>query len=280
MRAPKNILLRYAAVLAAALGFAVGAAGFAGAAGPQPVAPAALSKATTAARSATALSLLAKAGGTSGDTAKSGAAKAGTTVALDTHPIYALNADFVRDASAPVATFWYAATSATAGGRAVTVYTAPDKHGGWQAVNVASGNTEATMVAAAGGATVFTEPQLGAWYVLTATHIRPLNASAIKSIGPNPITIPAYQALVAHRYATKLPGSEYNTSGLAGGYSDSAPTTPSSHPNYTLPITATFTALLLTILYLVHRRKIRTKLPLAGSPPWSPQRGEPVHLPR
>lgn len=107
MRRPKNVLLRCAAVLAAGLGFTFAAAGLAGAVGPQPVAPNELSKATAAARSATALSLLGKAGGT---------AKAGPTVAQDTHPIYALNPAFVRDASAPVATFWYAATSASAGG--------------------------------------------------------------------------------------------------------------------------------------------------------------------
>ncbi|MFD7161644.1 hypothetical protein ACFV9C_44165 [Kribbella sp. NPDC059898] len=209
MRRPKNALLRCAAVLAAGLGLAFASAGLAGAAGPQPVAPGELSKATSAARSATALSLLGKAGGT---------AKAGATVAQDTHPIYALNPAFVRDASAPVATFWYAATSASAGGRPATVYTTPDDHGTWQAVNVASGNTESRMVAAAHGATVFTEPQLGAWYALTATEVRPLNSSAVKSIGSKPIGIAAYNDLVSHRYSDKLPGSKYNDQGVAGGY--------------------------------------------------------------
>lgn len=244
----KSALLRYAAVLAAALGFTVITAGLAAAAGPQPVAPNELSKASTAARSATAHSLLRKAGGT---------AKIGTTVAQDTHPIYALNADFVRDSSAPVATFWYAATSATAGGRAVTVYTAPDEQGGWQAVNVASGNTEARMVAAAGGATVFTEPQLGAWYALTATQVRPLNASAVKSIGQKPITVAAYHDLVARRYSDKLPGSQYNQSGTAGGYSDSAVTKPDPSDDYTLPITAASAVLLLTTLLLLRHQKPR-----------------------
>ncbi|GAA1565553.1 hypothetical protein [Kribbella karoonensis] len=209
MRRPQNILLRCAAVLAAGLGFTFAAAGLAGAAGPQPVAPNELSKATTAARSETALSLLEKAGGT---------AKARPTVAQDTHPIYALNPAFVRDATAPVATFWYAATSASAGGKPVTVYTTPDGHGSWQAVNVASGNTESRMVAAAKGATLFTEPQLGAWYALTATQVRPLNPSAVKSIGSKPIAITAYQDLVSHRYSDKLPGSKYNDQGVAGGY--------------------------------------------------------------
>ncbi|NUR96580.1 MAG: hypothetical protein HOV67_15150 [Kribbellaceae bacterium] len=244
----KNALLRYVAVLAAALGISITTAGLAAAAGPQPVAPNELSKASTAAHSATAQSLLRKAGGTS---------KAGPTVAQDTHPIYALNADFVRDSSAPVATFWYAATSATAGGRAVTVYTTPDEQGGWQAVNVASGNTEARMVTAAGGATVFTEPQVGAWYALTATQVRPLNASAVKSIGRKPITVAAYHNLVARRYSDKLPGSQYNRSGMAGGYSDSAVRSDPSH-DYTLPITAAFAALLLTVVFLARHRKTRS----------------------
>ncbi|WP_350281761.1 hypothetical protein [Kribbella sp. HUAS MG21] len=212
MRRPKNVLFRCAAVLAVGFGFGfatVAPAGATGAAGPQPVPPGELSEATTAARSAGALSLLGKAGGT---------AKAPATVARETYPVYALNPAFVRDASAQVATFWYAATPATAGGRAMTVFTTPDGKGGWQAVNVASGNTEAKMAGAARGTTLFTEPQIGAWYALTATQVRPLNQSAIKSIGTKPITIPAYQELVETRYSDKLPGSQYNESGTAGGY--------------------------------------------------------------
>ncbi|MGW7681085.1 hypothetical protein ACWGID_10125 [Kribbella sp. NPDC054772] len=263
MRRPKNILLRVAAVLAAGLGLAFAAAGPAGAAGPQPVSPAELSKATTAAHSSGALSLLGKAGGT----AKSAA---GPSVAQDTHPIYALNPAFVRDKSAPVATFWYAATSATRAGQALTVFTAPDGHGGWQAVNVASGNTEARMVAAARGAVVFTEPQVGAWYALSSTQVRPLNASAVKSIGAKPISVGAYQELVSHRYADKLPGSQYNELGTAGGYNDGVPATgvrynesvpaaPKAWYNEAiLPIGAAAGALAGLALLLVIARRVRT----------------------
>lgn len=254
MRRPKNALFRCVAVLAAGLGLGVAAAGLAAAAGPQPVAPAELSKATTAARSATAISLLGKAGGP---------AKAGATVAQDTHPIYALNPAFVRDGSAPVATFWYAATSARAGGRNLTVFTTPDGHGGWQAVNVASGNTEARMAAAADGATVFTEPQLGAWYALTTTQVRPLNPSAVKSIGTKPISIAAYQGLVAHRYSDKLPGSQYNDQGMAGGYADQAPTAAAieAHGTPTVPITVGAGALAAVTLLLIAARRLKTSTP-------------------
>jgi hypothetical protein len=223
----RRLLLRCAAVLTAGLVLSFAASGPAGAAGPQPVAPAELSKATDAARSPEALALLGKAGGT---------AKTAARVARDTHPIYALNPAFVRDASAPVATFWYAATSAAQG--TLTVFTTPDAAGTWHAVNVASGNTESRMAASAAGALVFTEPQIGAWYALSGTHIRPLNQSAIKSIGAKPITTTAYQELVAHRYADKLPGTQYNDSGMAGGYDTTASTSASTTTSTTASTTA------------------------------------------
>ncbi|MEU4192277.1 hypothetical protein AB0E69_10280 [Kribbella sp. NPDC026611] len=249
----KNVLFRTGAVVAAALGLTVAAAATAGAAGPQPIAPTELSKATTAAHSPTALHLLSKipAAGLSGT------AKSAPTVASDTHPIYALNPAFVRDASAPVATFWYAATSATKSGQALTVFTAPDSSGTWQPVNIASGNTESRMITAAHGATLFTEPQIGAWYALTATQVRPLNLSAKKAIGPNPITIKAYQALVSTRYSDKLPGSTYNAHGVAGGYDTTARSTAASPaPSFDSGLIAAAgaaTALLAGLL--VYRRK-------------------------
>ena len=251
MRRPKNVLLRCAAVLAAGLGIALAFAAPAGAVFPQSVSPNELSKATNAAHSPAALGLLGKVGGT----AKAAGA---VSVAADTHPIYALNPAFVRDASAPVAAFWYAATTASKGGTAMTVFTAPDAAtGAWQPVNVASGNTEARMATAAKGAVVFTEPQVGAWYALTATQVRPLNPSAIKSIGAKPISIAAYQDLVSHRYSDKLPGTTYNDQGMAGGYDPTAATaqlTSTTH-DYTVPIVAGAGALAVAFL-LVLRRKL------------------------
>ena len=95
--------------------------------------------------------------------------------------------------------------------------------GTWQPVNVASGNTEARMSTAARGALVFTEPQIGAWYALTGTQIRPLNPAATKSIGTAPITVAAYQDLVSSRYSDKLPGTHYSDQGTAGGYDPPLP---------------------------------------------------------
>ncbi|MFI5694237.1 hypothetical protein ACIA58_20480 [Kribbella sp. NPDC051586] len=244
-------LLRCAAVLAAGLGLGLAFAAPAGAAAPQPVAPSELSKATNAAHSSSAVQLLAKVPG-------GAAGKAAASIGSDSHAVYALNPAFVRDASAPVATFWYAATSASKGGQALTVFTAPDASGAWQPVNVASGNTEARMATAAGGALLFTEPQISAWYALTAGQVRPLNQSAVKSIGAKPITVAAYQDLVSHRYSDKLPGSTYNDAGLAGGYDTSTPTaapqSPRSHPDLTVPITAASGVLALALLLVVRRK--------------------------
>ncbi|MFB6721401.1 hypothetical protein ACFCV3_14610 [Kribbella sp. NPDC056345] len=245
----KHFLFRAAAVLAAGLALSLTTAAFANAAGPQPLPASELSKATSAAGSPTALGLLSKA------TAASRSKAGSVAVSGDARPIYALNPAFVRDASAPVATFWYAATTATRGTDRLTVYTAPDAKGTWQAVNVATGDTEARMFTAARGALVFTEPQIGAWYALAGNQVRPLNDSAINSVGKAPITVAAYQDLVATRYADKLPGSQYNDNGTAGGY-DTPATVATSTRNLTIPVTAGGLALLVATAFLIrHRRR-------------------------
>ncbi len=247
----KHFLFRAAAVLAAGLALSLTTAAFANAAGPQPVPASELSKATSAADSPTALGLLGKA------TAATGTATAAAKVAVasDARPVYALNPAFVRDASAPIATFWYAATTATRGTDRLTVYTAPDAKGTWQAVNVATGDTEARMFTAARGALVFTEPQIGAWYALAGNQIRPLNQSATQSIGTAPITVAAYQDLVATRYADKLPGSTYSDNGTAGGYDTTTAATTTPAHNLLIPATAAGLVLLLTTAFLIHRRR-------------------------
>lgn len=196
-----------AAALASGVVLAVSVAGSAGAtSGPD------LGAAAAAARSVEAGKLIDKAAGRVAASSKSAAA----VVQQDAVPVYALNPAFVTGQSAEVASLWYVATSATKGNANLTVYTAPDQStGSWQAVNVATGNTESRMAASAKGAQLFTEPQIGAWYALTANNLRPLNPSAVKAIGPSPITVTAYQALVTTRYANKQPGSTYATNGTA-----------------------------------------------------------------
>ncbi|GAB3954280.1 hypothetical protein GCM10029976_096230 [Kribbella albertanoniae] len=244
----KHFLFRAAAVLAAGLALSLTTTAFANAAGPQPVPASELSKATSAAGSPTALGLLSKASVVGKSAAK-------VAVAQEARPVYALNPAFVRDASAPVATFWYAATTATRGTDRLTVYTAPDAKGTWQAVNVATGDTEARMFTAARGALVFTEPQIGAWYALAGDRVRPLNQSATQSIGTAPITVAAYQDLVATRYADKLPGSTYSDNGTAGGYdTTTAVATAASTHNYLIPGAAAGLTLLLATAFLIRRR--------------------------
>jgi hypothetical protein len=70
-----------------------------------------------------------------------------------------------------------------------------------------------------------------------------------------------YQDLVESRYSDKLPGSQYNESGMAGGYSDSAPiaaSTPAPYNDYTLPVAAGSAVLLLSVLFYARYRKPKT----------------------
>ncbi|MGC4938452.1 hypothetical protein [Kribbella sp. DT2] len=200
--------LRWAGAIAGGLMLAATAAGTAGAATPD------LAAAKAAAHSPQAGQLIAKAAQRLPQTA----VKAGTVVQQDAVPVYALNPDFVAEKSGDVASLWYVATSASRGGAAMTVYTAPDAAGSWQAVNVASGNTESRMAGAAKGAKLFTEPQIGAWYALAGDQVRALNPSATEAIGAQPISLTAYQEKVTTRYADKQPGSPYDANGTAGGY--------------------------------------------------------------
>jgi hypothetical protein len=110
----------------------------------------------------------------------------------------------------------------------MTVYTAPDKAGAWQPVNIASGDTEAKMAAAAQGAKVLTEPQIGAWYAVTGNQIRALDADATKAIGSKSISLTAYRQQVASRYADKQAGSTYAANGTAGGYDVAAAPAPAT----------------------------------------------------
>ncbi|MFC6704990.1 hypothetical protein [Flexivirga alba] len=149
-----------------------------------------------------------------------------TPATIGTHgtPVYALSASFVRGQSETVGQLWYVATSASTGAGPMTLFTAPDKTGAWQAVNVASGNTEARMAAAAHGGSLLLEPQVNAWYAVTADRIKPLNSAAKKVVGPAAVSVASYQHIVQSRYADKQSGSAYAKRGTAGGFSASATT--------------------------------------------------------
>lgn len=137
-------------------------------------------------------------------------------------PVFALSADFVRERSDTAGRLWYVATPVSTGAGAMTLFTARDKAGDWQAVNVATGNTEATMAAAAHGASLLVEPQVDAWYAVAHDRVRPLNKAARQVVGKGSISVDAYQHIVHARYADKQAGSRYAERGTAGGFSASA----------------------------------------------------------
>lgn len=92
---------------------------------------------------------------------------------------------------------------------------------GWQLAGIRDGDAEVGLAErGTPQARTFTEPQIHAWYRLTAEgSVEPLNEEAITGLGgKRAVTLAAYQKLVSTRYGDKLPGSEYDRKGLAGGY--------------------------------------------------------------
>jgi len=264
----KHQVLRVASALGIGTLFVFSSAAMAGAATPGPD----LTAAAGAAHSAQAGQLLDKAAAQmvqrSGASAsgKAASAKAALVVQQDVVPVYALNPDFVRSRSGEVGTLWYVATTATKGSAVMTVYTAPDKAGAWQPVNIATGDTEAKMAAAAHGAKVLTEPQIGAWYAVSGNQIRALDADATKAIGSKPISLTAYRQQVASRYADKQAGSAYAANGTAGGYD--VATAPAAAPVAASPVaddgnswlmsaaSATAVALCAGVVFFARRRTL------------------------
>ncbi|MFE6685856.1 hypothetical protein ACFVFQ_05185 [Streptomyces sp. NPDC057743] len=179
-------------------------------------------------------------------------------------PVYSLDPGFVRgdQASAPVARFSYLAAEArSATGAEATVWTVRDaRTHKWVVANILSGADELTYTHRAGGAAVFTEPQIAAWYKLSGNRVLPLNDSARQSVGAHGVTTQAYWKLVHTRYADKLAGSEYQRSGKLGGFSPRtgsvAAAAPNSAPDSSVAATAAAGgALLLGGAYLLHRRR-------------------------
>lgn len=177
-------------------------------AGAQQPSVAASSKARSSARSASA------------DVAAPGAAQAaivpGTTTVVRT-----LSPRFVASGQGPIATVSYVANTARAGGRTVSVWSAPAAKGGWEAVNAATGDVEAQMAARAQGAPVFVEPQVNAWYALDGDTVRPLNDDARAAVGDG-VSLARYQRIVHDRYAAMQSGSSYERQGKAGGFAEPA----------------------------------------------------------
>ncbi|MEU6214515.1 hypothetical protein ABZ891_32065 [Streptomyces sp. NPDC047023] len=92
---------------------------------------------------------------------------------------------------------------------------------GWQLAGIRDGDTDISLAErGTQQERVFNEPQINAWYRLTSSGmVEPLNEEAKSGFsGKSSIALDAYQKLVSDRYGDKLPGSEYDRNGMAGGY--------------------------------------------------------------
>ncbi|MCX5099921.1 hypothetical protein [Streptomyces sp. NBC_00439] len=247
---------RSAAASLAATGILTGAAlltvaapGAAAATGPT-AGPAALAAARHAATEPTTLDTLARFFAREGAVTRSAAAPRIEGAAV---PVNTLDPDFVAGKpGAPVARLDYLATTAVSSdGQKASLWTLPKKgkDGGWQVVNIASGDDE-TRYAAEGtrrlpGGTVFREPQTDAWFVQKGTKVLPLDRDAVRAVGARGTTLAAYRARVRAAYGDKLPGSGYARSGKAGGYAPPA-AAPAPEPRTVTASTASGTALTAT----------------------------------
>ncbi|MEV7614143.1 hypothetical protein [Streptomyces sp. NPDC089799] len=100
---------------------------------------------------------------------------------------------------------------------------------GWQLAGIRDGDADVSQAErGTPQARAFAEPQIGAWYRLTAEGtVESLNERATAGLGgKRTLSLAAYQKLVAARYGDKLPGSDYDRRGLAGGYGGLAQTDP------------------------------------------------------
>ncbi|MGW2019752.1 hypothetical protein [Streptomyces sp. NPDC001927] len=153
-------------------------------------------------------------------------------------PVRVLSPDFVAGkAGAPVARVEFHASKAVASdGQTASLWTVRQAGGGWQVVNIATGDDEIRYAAqgakALPGGIVFREPQIDAWYVQKGAKVLPLDEDAVRAIGKNGTSLTAYRDRVSRAYADKLPGSAYARKGTAGGYD--TPPAPHDEPLVTV----------------------------------------------
>ncbi|MFB7516191.1 hypothetical protein [Streptomyces sp. NPDC056144] len=142
-------------------------------------------------------------------------------------PVRILSPDFVAGkAGAPVARVEFRASRAVASdGQKASLWTVKQP-GGWQVVNIATGDDEIRYAEQGGrvlpGGLVFREPQIDAWYVQKGAKVLPLDEDAVRAVGSAGTSLEAYRNRVAAAYGDKLPGSAYAKKGTAGGYAPQA----------------------------------------------------------
>ncbi|MFI1200723.1 hypothetical protein ACH4VR_14950 [Streptomyces sp. NPDC020883] len=150
-------------------------------------------------------------------------------------------------------------TSPSTGGKS-----SPVTGGKWHLAGIQDGNTDIGYAnQATSDSTVFSEPQIHAWYRLANGTVHPLNQEAVSGLGgQRPMSLTAYQKLVHDRYADKLPGSTYDRKGLAGGYKLAAPA--HNAPSSTPTLLGASGALALALAggafgFRLHRKRTRTR---------------------
>ncbi|GGV96151.1 hypothetical protein GCM10010230_13540 [Streptomyces narbonensis] len=179
-------------------------------------------------------------------------------------PVRILSPDFVAGkAGAPVARVEFRASLAVAAdGRKASLWTVKQP-GGWQVVNIATGDDEIRYAEQGGrvlpGGLVFREPQIDAWYVQKGAKVLPLDEDAVRAVGKNGTSLTAYRERVAEAYGDKLPGSTYAKKGTAGGYAPQADAPlPHEEPAGTVASTAAGAGAVLA-LALIGTRAIRRR---------------------
>ncbi|MGW8601846.1 hypothetical protein ACWGLB_23240 [Streptomyces sp. NPDC055893] len=134
-------------------------------------------------------------------------------------PVRILSPDFVAGKpGAPVARVEFRASRAVSSdGQKASLWTV-ERAGGWQVVNIATGDDEIRYAELGGDGLVFREPQIDAWYVQKGAKVLPLDEDAVRAVGRNGTSLAGYRERVARAYGDKLPGSAYAKKGTAGGY--------------------------------------------------------------
>ncbi|MCX4980199.1 hypothetical protein [Streptomyces sp. NBC_00572] len=145
-------------------------------------------------------------------------------------PVRILSPEFVAGkAGAPVARVEFRASRAVSSdGQKASLWTVKQA-GGWQVVNIATGDDEIRYAEMGGDGLVFREPQIDAWYVQKGAKVLPLDEDAVRAVGRNGTSLDAYRDRVVRAYGDKLPGSAYAKKGAAGGYGPGA-TSPVAAP--------------------------------------------------
>ncbi|WP_031073874.1 hypothetical protein [Streptomyces sp. NRRL WC-3742] len=155
-----------------------------------------------------------------------------------------ITAGFIAGTALPIPSevaklsYLVAALNAPVNGRNATVMLAPTQGGGWHLAAVRDGDSDATYAGkATAGTLVFTEPQIRGWYQLKLTTVEPLNDQARQGLnGQTSVPLLDYQKLVKARYADKLPGSEYDTTGMSSGYGIAAQSVKTESASSSTPV--------------------------------------------